>query len=324
VATRWIDFNELKRRVPIRDVLARYGFLEKLQEKKPGKLVGACPIHGGSNRTSFHADTGKNVFHCFSQCGGGNVLDMVMKIEDCTIREAGEKLADWFDLAFERRKEEEPKPASRPTPGSKATTAHAKERLNPPLERPLASLNPDHPYLVERGLTVPTIKEFGLGYCTRGIMRGRIAIPIHDEEGELIAYAGRAGDDALSDEKGKYRLPDGFHKAHVLYNMHRAREHAANGLIIVEGFFGAMRVCQAGFPGVVALMGSSLSEHQEELLVETTERLTLLLDGDEAGRACRRDIWKRLSSRLWLRNIPLEDGQQPDDLPQDQLRQLLS
>ena len=131
-------------------------------------------------------------------------------------------------------------------------------------------------------------------------------------------------DDALAEQKGKYRLPDGFHKAHVVYNLHRAREHATNSLIIVEGFFGTMRVWQAGFPGVVALMGSSLSEHQEQLLAESTDRLTLLLDGDEAGRACRRDIWKRLSSRLWLRNIPLEDGQQPDDLPQDQLRQLLS
>jgi len=98
VATRWIDFTALKRQVPIRDVLARYGLLDALREKKAGKLVGACPIHGGKNGTSFNVDTEKNVFHCFSECGGGNILDLVMKLEQCTIREAGEKLADWFGL----------------------------------------------------------------------------------------------------------------------------------------------------------------------------------------------------------------------------------
>ena len=113
MTTRWIDFTELKHQVPMRDVLARYGFLEELNEKKPGKLVGPCPIHGGRNGTSFHADTAKNIFNCFSQCGGGNVLDLVMKIEDCTIREAGEKLSDWFGLTFERTKKDDRKtPAS--------------------------------------------------------------------------------------------------------------------------------------------------------------------------------------------------------------------
>ena len=103
MATRWIDFAELKRQVSITDVLARYGILDGLRVKKPGKLVGSCPIHGGKNGTSFNVDSDKNIFHCFSQCGGGNVLDLVMKLEDCSIREAGEKLSDWFELSFDRR-----------------------------------------------------------------------------------------------------------------------------------------------------------------------------------------------------------------------------
>jgi DNA primase len=329
VPTRWIDFLELKRQVSIRDVLARYGLLEQLREKKPGRLIGACPIHGGKNSTSFNVDIDKNVFNCFSQCGGGNVLDLVMKIENCNIREAGEKLADWFGLTFERRK-----PAGISAPTDRATSpqpsaaAHISERAdasraNPPLERPLKDLNADHPYLVRRGLTVPTIRTFGIGYCTRGLMRGRIAIPIH-ESGQLVAYAGRAVEDALAKDQGKYRLPDGFKKSFVLFNLHRALEHTDRGLIVVEGFFDAMKVHQAGFPNVVALMGSSVTEAQEKLLTETTDRLTLLLDGDEAGNTCRREIWKRLSSQLWLRNAPLEPGEQPDQLTEKQLQALLS
>ena len=103
MANRWIDFSELKRQVSIHDVLARYNFLDRLEEKRGGKLVGPCPIHGGKGKASFNVDLGKNIWNCFSACnGGGNVLDLVMKVEDCEIREAGEKLAEWFGLEFER------------------------------------------------------------------------------------------------------------------------------------------------------------------------------------------------------------------------------
>ena len=328
MATRWIDFAELKRQVSISDVLARYGILDGLREKKPGKLVGACPIHGGKNGTSFNVDTGKNVFHCFSQCGGGNILDLVMKLEDCSIREAGEKLSDWFELRFDRCGSIAKTAKRRRTSGNSAASHNSgrddASSVNPPLERPLKGLNQDHPYLVERGLTVPTIKDFGIGHCTRGLMRGRIAIPIHDDQCNLVAYAGRAVDSELADANGKYRLPDGFKKSFVLFNLHRAVEHSDRGLIVVEGFFDCFKVHQAGFSNVVALMGSTLTEPQEELLLGSTDRLTLMLDGDEAGRKCLREFYGRLRRRLYLREIHLEVGEQPDSLSEDRIRALLS
>jgi len=330
VATRWIDFAELKRQVSLRDVLARYGLLDGLREKKPGKLVGSCPIHGGKNGTSFNIDTEKNVFHCFSECGGGNVLDLVMKLENCTIREAGEKLSDWFGLSFKRSRKGGPKQeTAKSEKPRRATATHTSrradaKRVNPPLERPLRNLNPDHPYLVERGLTVPTIKEFGIGYCTRGLMRGRIAIPIHDEDEHLVAYAGRAVSQELAEAKGKYRLPDGFKKSHVLYNFHRASEFANGEIIVVEGFFDCFKVHQAGFPNVVALMGSVLSEPQEELFLVHCDRLALMLDEDEAGTKCLREFYRRLRRPLYLREIHLDTGEQPDTLSEQRIRELLS
>ena len=330
MATRWIDFTALKHQVSVKDVLARYGLLEKLHEKKAGQLVGPCPIHGGKNGTSFNVDTEKNVFHCFSQCGGGNVLDLVMKIESCSIREAGEKLSDWFGLKFERsgrigasvtkeiaKKKDAPSPPPQPIATSEA-------HPNPPLDRALKDLNADHPYLVTRGLTIPTIKTFGIGFCTRGLMRGRIAIPIHDGQGTLVAYAGRAVEDAVADAKGKYRLPEGFKKSFVLFNLHRAKEHAAQGLVVVEGFFDCFKVHQAGHPNVVALMGSTLSDAQEQLILSHCDRLALMFDGDDAGAKCLREFYGRLRRQLHLREIHLEPGEQPDRLSEDRIRELLS
>ena len=329
MATRWIDFAELKGQVSIHDILARYGILDGLRETKPGKLVGACHIHGGKNGTSFNVDTAKNVFHCFSECGGGNVLDLVMKLEDCSIREAGEKLSDWFELRFDRHSGIAKTAKRRTKPPRNAAATHSSgrsdaSRVNPPLERSLKGLNQDHPYLVERGLTVPTIKEFGIGHCTRGLMRGRIAIPIHDDNGDLVAYTGRAVDRELAEAKGKYRLPDGFKKSFALFNLHRAAEHGNLCLIVVEGFFDCFKVHQAGFPNVVALMGSTLSEPQQELILARCDRIALMFDGDDAGTKCLREFYGRLRRRLYLREIPLEPGEQPDSLSDDRIRELLS
>jgi DNA primase len=339
--TRWIDFRALKAQVPIRDVLARYGFLEGLKDKGNGRLIGSCPIHGGKSGNSFHADTTKNVFNCFSGCGGGNVLDLVAKVEQCSVREAAEKLATWFDLHFDRVEgqrapammSERQRSAVRQTAGtqdtrgsegSSANTVSTEPAVNPPLPGPLKTLNHDHPYLWSRGLTIATVREFGIGFCTRGLMRNRVAIAIHNERSELVAYAGRAINEELTKEDGKYKLPAGFQKSHVVYNLNRAREHAESGLIVVEGFFDAMKVHQAGFPNVVGLMGSILSERQEELLLNATNRVILMFDGDEAGTKCLREFYSRLRRRIFLKEAHLEYGEQPDNLAVERLRALLA
>ncbi len=331
MASRWLDFKAIKAAVPIRDVLARYGYLDGLATKGH-KLVGPCPIHGGGpNSTSFHVDTRRNIWKCFSTCdGGGNVIDLVMAAENCEIREAAERLAEWFGLSFERPRAG---PTARKTPppvehvrddSSDPGAGQPSRTVNPPLERPLTNLNADHPYLVERGLTVPTIRHFGLGLCPRGLMRSRIAIPVHDEQGQLVAYAGRAVTDDTAESHGRYKLPKGFEKSFVLFNLHRATDFSDRGLVVVEGFFDCFKVYQAGFPNVVALMGSSLSEHQEQLLVQHSDRLDLMFDGDDAGYKCLRQFYARLRRRLHLREIHLRDGEQPDSLSEDRIRQLLS
>lgn len=143
-------------------------------------------------------------------------------------------------------------------------------------------------------------------------MKRRIAIPIRNERGELVAYAGRASDDEVAKAEGKYMLPSGFPKSCVVYNLNRAREYAGNGLIVTEDYFDAMKLHQAGFQNVVALMGSTLSEQQERLLLAATDRLILMLDGDDAGAKGAREFYIRLRRRLFLKEIHLEEGEQPD------------
>jgi DNA primase len=140
-------------------------------------------------------------------------------------------------------------------------------------------------------------------------MHGRIVIPIHNEAGELIAYAGRwPGNAGWPEGEDKYRLPPGFHKSLVLFNLHRAREHTIDGLIVVEGFFDTLDFWQRGRKNVVALMGSSLSEAQERLIVQTVGgrgRVLLAFDPDEAGRKGMHEAAARLVSQVFVRTVTI-------------------
>ena len=152
---------------------------------------------------------------------------------------------------------------------------------NKPLKFQLKGVDHEHAYLKERGITAETAQAFGVGYFGgKGSMHGRVVIPIHNERGELVAYAGRA----IDGSEPRYKLPAGFHKSLELFNLHRAiGESSGQGrVVVVEGFFDCMKVSAAGFP-CVALMGSSLSEHQERLPLERSTRVHCCWRGATPG-----------------------------------------
>ena len=91
-----------------------------------------------------------------------------------------------------------------------AEPSQAEPERNPPLNFPgLKNLDPTHPYLVEQELSQETIAHFGIGFCKTGMMKGRIAISIHDEDAVLIGYTGRYPG---APPKGElvYLFPPGF------------------------------------------------------------------------------------------------------------------
>jgi Toprim domain-containing protein/DNA primase-like protein len=317
MATTWVDFKQVKADVAIEQVLAHYGV--HLRRIGATELRGRCPLptHSSSrSRDSFAVNIARNVWSCRSlSCmqargggPGGNILDLVALMENCSIRDAALRLQDWSGAAPERFIVPR---ISRPDPVAAE---------NPPLRFALQYVDATHPYLTSRGVTPQTVRTFGLGlYTGKGLLRGRIVIPIHNASGELIAYAGRA----IDGQEPKYRFPAGFRKSLVLFNLHRAIATKARIVLVVEGFFDAIAVHQAGYPAV-GLMGSTLSRPQVELLVSHFDRGVLMLDGDDAGRQGAAAIHAVLKGRMSVTAISLDDGSQPDQLPTDQLGNLIS
>lgn len=211
------------------------------------------------------------------------------------------------------------KPAD-PTPAPSAEPPK-EEGENAPLKFTLKGVDPAHPYLAHRGITGETATLFGVGFFPgNGSMKGRVVIPVENDRGELVAYAGRA----IGGEEPKYKFPAGFKKTLVLYNLARAlKALGARRVVVVEGFFGTMKVHQAGFPCVVGLMGSALSDVQEKLLADNFREAVLLLDGDDAGRAATVEIAPRLARSMFVRAVELAADCQPDRLSSEEIRTIL-
>src|SRR5215469_5836790 len=251
----FVDFRAVKAAITMEQILEHYGILDKF--KRTGdSLSGPCPIHKGSNPTQFRVSTSKNIWNCFSECKhGGNTLDFIAKMEGITIHAAALKAIEWFKLdpaemsaAEPGAEEEESAPTSPEAKPKKAAPVAEKATPNTPLKFRLDKLEREHPYLIkERGLTLETIVDFGIGFCAKGMMAGRVAIPIHNPEGGVVAYAGRWPGEPAEDTP-KYKLPQGFRKSLEVFNIDRAtKEPASKPLLIVEGFFDCMKLHQNGW-----------------------------------------------------------------------------
>ena len=340
--TAWVDFKEIKARISIIQILEHYGVLETLAKSGNGdRLSGACPIHGGTNKTHFRVSISKNCWNCFSgKCGGGNIIDFVSKKEHVSFRDAAILIKQWFGETDEKPVlAEQPlfdtsmvreQPRFRvpdPTPPEKSPANAENITENKPLKFELAKLDSAHPYLQERGLSEESIATFGLGYCGKGLLRGYIAIPIHNTDGEIVAYAGR-WPGTPPEGTGKYKLPEGFKKSLEIFNLHRAMLSDQEApLVIVEGFFDAIKLHQAGYERVVALMGSSLSEVQEAVVLENVdadEGVIVFFDNDEAGRKGQADAVCRLAKRTFVKAVLAKgEGAQPEHLSPDELQDVL-
>jgi DNA primase len=300
----WLDFKSIKRTVKLEPVLRHYHV--KLRRSGKDQYRGSCPIHRGDGRDAFHVNLARNVFHCFACGAGGTVLDFVAAMEGCSLFDAAQRLQFMTCSSMST------------VSGKELVTERRK--VCSPLRFKLTGIDCAHPYLAGRGITEKTALEFGAGfYAGPGLMHGRLVIPIHNADGELVAYCGRSVDQT----EPRYRVPPAFAKSEILFNMHRASSSQDNSVVVVEGFFDCMKVHQAGVRSVVALMGAALYAPQRQALLERFRHIILMLDGDTTGRKATVVISQQLRQHSRVRVVWLPDGVQPDQLPAEDIGSVL-
>lgn len=262
----------------------------------------ACPIHNGDNDSAFSFDRRNKVFSCFSHnCLADkkrDVITFLIAVKKCSFKEAVEILAQLSGVELSEEQKFSINTFEYQYINQFNKTEQSTNKLKPISlpEVSISNLYNDGWLYVKKYLESPErnssfeqVEEFGLYPGVDKFSHLRLYIPIHDELGRLVGLSGRKMDPILpyptvKTRDGKIKVPpkydnlSGLKKASVLYNLHRAKEYAFNGLIVVEGQFDAIRMVNYGYQNTVAKMGPVLSDHQAGLLYRYTTRVLLLVE----------------------------------------------
>ncbi|HYV96188.1 MAG TPA: DNA primase [Gemmatimonadaceae bacterium] len=168
-------------------------------------------------------------------------------------------------------------------------------------------------YTTERQIQAGVLKEIeGRDPVPR--FRGRLMFPIHDVRGRAVGFGGRSIDGGEpkyinSAESAIYS------KGTLLYHLHEARFaiRKTERVLLVEGYFDALRTAAAGIEEVVAPLGTALTREQAQLIKRYSGNVFLLYDSDQAGlKATFRAGDLLLQEGAAVRVVTLPDGEDPD------------
>ena len=339
--------DEIKARLPASEVVGR-----RVKLKKAGREWRGLSPFNSEKTPSFFVNDGKMAWFDFSSGKNGNIFDFVMATEGLSFPEAVERLAGEAGVTLPTSTPEAIEQEQKRT-GLQDVLEKAAQFFQARLAGREGARA--RAYLAERQVSAASLAEFRVGYAPpdrhalrdhlaaahadvatmieAGLLvhgddiavpfdrfRDRVMFPISDRAGRVIAFGGRALDSSVG---AKYlNSPETrlFHKGAVLYNHHRARKPASDKgtVIAVEGYLDVIAMTAAGFPNVVAPLGTALTAEQCDLLWRVAPEPILCFDGDPAGR---RAAFKAVGTVLPLiapnrsvRFAFMPDGQDPDDL----------
>lgn len=287
----FLDFKTIKTRVAITDLLSRYHL--KLSRANKTTLKGDCPLpsHSSNSKNTFFANEAKSVWYCHSasckkngQRSGGNVIDFVSLLENISIYDAAKRLDEWFPANGN--------PAIVPaTTETSSESGNSPGTGNVPLTFTLKDVNPAHPMIQERGISVETAKLFGAGFFPgKGSMAGRIVFALH-EHGQHVGYAGRTTL-PVTDANPKWLFGKGLKKT-FLYGLDRC--DPSKPLILCESLWAPLWLHEKGWQAA-SLMGSEMTAEQEKSL-DPFATITVALDNDAAGNEKAVRICVRLKGK---------------------------
>ena len=309
----YIDFSQTQETASFRAILVHYCI--EVQAASGDEVKINCPFHEDSHPSCF-VNTTKKLFNCFACGAGGNLLEFVRSMEQMGngadgLRDAARVLASMNGQGAG---------TSGGWSARSGRTQSKRQKIAEKKKEPVSNkvltfrltTTQDHPFFQSHGITAQMIDTFGLGYADTGIMAGRIVIPIHNAKGQLVAYAGRHAEEDVPAGVPRYKLPKTFQKSVELYNLNRALEIGRSHVVIVEGFWSAMRLHLAGIP-VVAVMGTTISAAQVDLLRNAgCQSATVLFDGDAAGRTGAVAVAGKLAAHMDVQRLDLPEGIKPD------------
>ena len=279
--------------------------------QKGKNFFGVCPFHQ-DHSPSMSVSREKQMFKCFSCGAAGNVFKFVSDYENISFAEAIQKVAAKVGISIEvANTYKKVEKFAKEYDIMNLAMLFYQNNLNTPIGQEAKT------YLKNRGLDEQMLKNFDIGLSfSKNQLRdflakkniplaemeklglvnqknleyydvfiNRILFPIHNPEGKVVAFTGRVYEKDQSPKYLNSKETPIFKKGNVLFNYHRAKEavRLEKKLIIVEGNMDAIRMYANGFKNTIALMGTSLTKEQIDLIFKLHVPVILMLDNDDAG-----------------------------------------
>jgi DNA primase len=309
---------------------------------------GLCPFH--DERTpSFSVNAEQKLFYCFGCQAKGDAIGFVEQTEGLDCVDAVELLADRYGVQLERENDD-PRAEER---------RRRRARLHALLDRAAGyyatylfgstEARGAREYLLGRGLTEQTLRDFRIGYSPsawdrmilaaqeRGFrpqelveaglaqqgrgggiydrFRGRIMFPLADRRGQVLGFGARAMGEGRGPKYLNTSENDVFHKGRQLFGIHLAHGPATKSgrIVVVEGYTDVLALHQAGISDSVAIMGTALTPEQMKRLAQTASVVVLALDADRSGQEAMLRA-ARTGGGATLLVVEMPDGKDPADL----------
>jgi DNA primase len=308
----------IKERLGVVEVLESYIRLEKAGANYKAR----CPFHH-EKTPSFFVSPARNSYYCFGCGAKGDIFTFVEEFEKVDFIGALKILAERAGIELAQFRDQSKGEHDRLRSILEMATKHFSQEL---MKNKKVS-----EYLVERGLTEKTIKDWRLGYApndwrklhdflaskkisdqdmeTVGLIkrseksdgtvydrfRARVIFPLFDPSSRVIGYSGRIF--GVPDTEGPKYLnsPDTplFNKSEVLYGYHKAKDGIREWkyTILVEGQMDLLMCHQNGYVNTVATSGTSLTDRHLDKLKKISDNLLLVYDADKAGQKATRRAW---------------------------------
>lgn len=239
-----------------------------------------CPFHGNSDTPAFAVDKVKGLFTCFnpSCMNSGTLPDLLKRIMGYNPFQCARTIIKYKNASTDPLEDRVAK-AMAVEPDFVEFSQDALSRMKQDFAGSVGE-----EYMLSRGFTKPTLDFFDVGYSAK---KNMVIVPMHDPKGMPIGLIGRTPSHTDKRFKNSTNLP----KSKTCWNFHRAKRHGET-VIVCEASYDAMRIHQAGFPNVVALLGGHLTDYHVAQLGKTFSTIIVMTDYDKKQfrpncRACK-------------------------------------
>ena len=245
----FVDFAELKTRVSIEQAMQMLGLNLTLHGSQ---YRGACPACQTSGDRALIVTPTKALFYCFAKKSGGDAIALTAHIRGIPVKEA----ADQLDRAFGTVQN-----STSTVSKNRATVPQAPEARKQPAFDPeayAARLDASHASLAPLGISPETLKAWKAGYSNSGTNRGRLAIALHERDGNILGFAGRS----LSDEQPALTIPNGINPQEIIFGGERVQQGT---LYLVRDVLDVLKAHESGVSNCVCFL-TEISALQIEML----------------------------------------------------------